>query len=648
MRTNFWLTISIVFFFMMSIMAQVPSKISYQAIIRNAEGQLVKNSNIGIRIQILKNSEFGAAVFVESHLTKTNDYGLVDLMIGNGNPVLGSLQSIQWGEGPYFIKNETDINGGNNYSIVGISELLSVPYALYAANGGVPGIQGPKGDQGVQGPRGEQGIPGPQGPKGDAGKDGAGVSIVGNVPDVSHLNPNYTGKIGDLIIATDTGIGYVWDGLNWVHVGQIQGERGPQGQPGPKGNDGTAGMQGPQGQKGDTGPQGLKGDTGPQGPQGNQGLTGPQGLQGDKGDTGAQGPQGIQGLKGDIGPAGPQGPQGPQGPPGASQWSQNGPKIYYNAGNVGIGTGNPEASLEVKGDLGLVDFSGVRKIYLSDLGYMIINGENGNPNFVFSYTTADPNNPAMSLTDDLGEPKVNLGVSNKKGYTDFYGPNGKLNVKIGAVSTNQNWGWLGVYDDKGDVKVMNTMTNSGSGSMSFFGANNSTNILLTHLNGYPDNGFISVHNSSGAGKAGMYVNASGQGQLYADVKNFKMDHPTDKNSAIWYASVEGPEAGAYDRGVASLVNGRTFIEYSDHFKMVINSSTVTVHLSPHSTDTYGLAVVQKTETGFWVQETKNGNGNFSFDWEVTGIRKGYENYQVIRGNESAMPALPGEIDSIKK
>jgi hypothetical protein len=551
MKTNFWLTLAFLFLSIF-VIAQIPSKISYQAIARNSNGDLVKNSNIGIRIQILKDSEFGAAVFVESHVTKTNDNGLINIAIGNGNVILGTLSDIKWGEGSYFIKNEIDLKGGTNYTITGVSELLSVPYAFYALNGGVPGPQGPKGDVGIQGIRGEQGAQGPQGPKGDPGKDGTGVAIVGSVPTASQLNPAYNGKIGDLFIALDSGIGYVWDGISWIQVGSIKGDKGLQGPQGPKGNDGPVGPIGLQGPKGDIGPQGPQGDVGPQGPQGDQGLTGPQGPQGDKGDKGPQGPQGIQGLKGDTGPAGPAGTQGPQGPAGTSQWSQSGNNIYYNGGNVGVGTNNPLSTLEIKGDLGIVDNSGMDKIFLSDLGFMTINGENGNPNYVFSYTTADPDNPVMALVDDLGNTKIDMGISNGKGYTDFFGPNGKLNVRIGSLSTNHNWGWLGIYDDLGDPKVFSTMTNDGAGAVTLRGANNSPNILMSHLSGYPNNGFIGVYNSTGIQKAGMYVNASGQGQIFADVKNFRMDHPEDNNKSIWYASLEGPEAGAYDRGTANL------------------------------------------------------------------------------------------------
>ena len=135
----------------------------------------------------------------------------------------------------------------------------------------------------------------------------------------------------------------------------------------------------------------------------------------------------------------------------------------------------------------------------------------------------------------------------------------------------------------------------------------------------------------------MYVNASGQGQIFADVKNFKMDHPTDAGKSLWYASLEGPEAAAYERGTATLKDGEIFIQYTDHYKIVANTSSTTVLLTPHSADTYGLAVIEKRIDGFKVKELKNGNGNFSFDWEVKAVRKGFENYEVIRYESSFLP-----------
>lgn len=112
--------------------AQVPEEMSFQAIIRNNSDVLVTNTNIGMQISVLQDSASGIAVYVERHFPTTNTNGLVSIEIGRGTVISGSFTGIDWTNGPYFIKTETDLNGGANYTITGISQLLSVPFALHA------------------------------------------------------------------------------------------------------------------------------------------------------------------------------------------------------------------------------------------------------------------------------------------------------------------------------------------------------------------------------------------------------------------------------------------------------------------------------------------------------------------------------------
>lgn len=115
-----------------SAFAQAPNKMSYQAVIRNSSNNLVINSTIGMQISILQGSVSGTAVYVETQTPTTNINGLVSIEIGGGIVVLGGMDSINWENSPYFIKTETDPNGGSNYNILGTSQLLSVPYALHS------------------------------------------------------------------------------------------------------------------------------------------------------------------------------------------------------------------------------------------------------------------------------------------------------------------------------------------------------------------------------------------------------------------------------------------------------------------------------------------------------------------------------------
>jgi hypothetical protein len=112
--------------------AQAPQKISYQAVIRDAANNLVTSHAIGMKISILQGSATGTAVYTETQTPNTNANGLVSIEIGTGT----GFDAINWATGPFFIKTETDPTGGKNYSIVGTSQLLSTPYALYAAKAG--------------------------------------------------------------------------------------------------------------------------------------------------------------------------------------------------------------------------------------------------------------------------------------------------------------------------------------------------------------------------------------------------------------------------------------------------------------------------------------------------------------------------------
>ena len=296
-----------------SIFAQVPQKMSYQAVIRNSNDSLLISTPVGMRISLVQSSPTGTVVFSETQTATTNANGLVSLQIGMGTAVSGTFAGIDWAAGPYYVKTETDLAGGTNYTIISSNELLSVPYALFSANG-TPGPQGPQGiagtngNDGATGPQGPIGLTGPQGPQGIAGTNG---------------NDGATGPQG--IAGTNGNNG-------------ATGPQGPQGIAGTNGNDGATGPQGIQGLIGATGLQGPQGVAGTNGSSAYQvavangfigteaqwllslkGLTGAigaAGTNGTNGATGATGPVGPIGLTGATGTSGATGPQGVQGPAG--------------------------------------------------------------------------------------------------------------------------------------------------------------------------------------------------------------------------------------------------------------------------------------------------------------------------------------------
>jgi hypothetical protein len=115
----------------MTSFAQAPEKMSYQAVVRDASGVLVSDSAVGMRISILQNTTTGTAVYVETHTPTSNENGLVSIEVGTGS-TSDDFSTIDWSAGPYFIQTETDPTGGSSYTILGTSQLMSVPFALHA------------------------------------------------------------------------------------------------------------------------------------------------------------------------------------------------------------------------------------------------------------------------------------------------------------------------------------------------------------------------------------------------------------------------------------------------------------------------------------------------------------------------------------
>ena len=203
---------------------QAPEGFKYQAVVRDAGTTILNNQAVGMRMTIQQGSIGGTTVYQETFAPTTNAYGLVNLEIGSGTVVSGDFTTIDWSAGPYFIETAVDITGGTSYTVMGTSQLMSVPYALYAKYAENPGPQGPAGNDGAVG---ATGATGPQGP---AGNDGA------------------------------------------------VGATGPQGTQGPAGNDGAVGATGPQGPQGPAGNDGAVGATGATGPQGPAGADGQGGV----------------------------------------------------------------------------------------------------------------------------------------------------------------------------------------------------------------------------------------------------------------------------------------------------------------------------------------------------------------------------------
>lgn len=394
---------------------QVPQQFSYQAVVRDENGQILKNEKISVRITLLKDSASGETVYQEKHEPSTDANGLFSIQIGASKLNAGDFSKIDWSTGIYYVLSEIDLKGGSNYSISGSSQLLSVPYALYAGNS-AKGEKGDKGDTGLPGNDGKSGLQGDKGDKGDAGLTG---------------NDGKSGPQGDKGDKGNTGIAGN-DGKQGP-----QGDKGDKGDTGLTGNDGKQGLQGGKGDKGDTGiagndgqtgPQGDKGDKGDTGLTGNDGKQGPQGEKGDKGDTGEPGndgktgAQGEKGDKGDTGVAGNDGQPGPQGEKG----DKGDTGIPGNDGKTGA-----QGDKGDKGDTGLPGNDGKQGPQ----------GEKGDT----GASGASGNDGQIGPQGDKGD-KGDTGIAGNDGQTGLKGEKGDK----GDAGPAGNDGKQGAQGDKGD------------------------------------------------------------------------------------------------------------------------------------------------------------------------------------------------------
>ena len=176
---------------------------------RDAGNMIVTNQAVGLQIVILQGGLGGIPVYTEEFSSSTNGYGLLNIEIGTGT-TLDDFSTIDWANGPFFIETSTDLTGGASYTVMGASQMMSVPYALYAKTSG-------------------SSIPGPQG--------------------------------SDGVSAYDTWISLGNVGTETDFINSLTGPQGLAGQDGIDGVAGAQGLTGPTGPQGMTGVKGAKGDT---------------------------------------------------------------------------------------------------------------------------------------------------------------------------------------------------------------------------------------------------------------------------------------------------------------------------------------------------------------------------------------------------
>ena len=501
-----------------SSLGQAPEGFKYQAVVRDAGNATINNQAVGIRMTIFQGSIGGTTVYSETFATYTNAYGLVNVQIGNGSVLSGTFSNIDWANGPFIMETAIDVTGGTNYSVMGSSQLLSVPYALYAktsGNGlgpvGPQGIQGPAGLDGTNGTNGIDGIDGATGPQGPAGLNGTDGT---------------NGTNGISAYQTWLGLGNVGTETDFINS-----LTGPQGIQGTAGNDGAIGPQGPAGSNGTNGQRAYE-------------IAVTNGYIGTEAQwlTSLQGATGATGLLANGSVAG----NTPYWD--GTSWITNSSNIFNNGGNVGIGTLTPTEKLEVAGNMTLNGT--LNNMRVGNIG-------TGSGNVVFGGN-------AFNLSSNGDD---NTAIGNSAMANSVTGNN---NVAVGAYAMGSNasghtnvavgWGAL-VYNTVG-------IQNNAVGWLAL--QSNTTGSQNTAIGNQSDVAFGNLNNATAIGHAAI-VDASNKIQLgntdvslvnssgYYQGSGFKTPTGTSAQYLMADGSVSsgstGPQGPAGQGGVTTAGSG---------------------------------------------------------------------------------------------
>lgn len=571
--------------------AQAPQKMTYQAVVRNSSNNLVVSSPIGMRVSILEGSATGTPVYVETHTATTNANGLATVKIGGGTVVSGTFSGIDWSTGTYFVKTETDITGGTNYTIAGTSELLSVPYALYAENAGVAGPQGP------------------------IGATGNGISSTVNNGDGTYTF-NYT------------------DGSSFT----TSDLTGPQG---PAGNDGLDGATGPMGPQG---PAGLDGATGPMGPQGPTGLTGPAGPV-----AGAD----TQIIFNNAGAAGAS--ANLTWNDATSTLNVTGKTVTNNLNLASAaGSGTRYLTTDNNGDISAVAFPGITgsgnagyhtkwtatgtlvNSMIQDNGTSVsvnyplqansqlyvyrqqITANGDGQSTIYGYRDRNNQNVGASY----GQNGSNTGVTGMSFWGDDYsfGVGGwnfndfsRTGGVVGGEIYGNYWGSLG-------YKAASTVTYGVYGSNAM--GSGTGYLPSTEVIGVGGGFFGSMIGSITKGdiigqlNAGELFASYNSGNTYTTGKNIELVKTGEASTPVY--AVTSVEAKIYNSGTAQLVNGQAYIAFDNQYKTLLGENPV-VTVTPNG-NCNGVYIASVDKNGFLVKEMNNGNNTVAISWISIGNR----------------------------
>lgn len=631
-----------------STQAQAPAKFNYQGIARTSAGQPLASQAVAMRISIMDGSATGTLVYRETQSAVTNAYGLYNVAIGGGTADSGTMAAIDWSVGEKYIKVELDPAGGTAYQDLGTSQLLSVPYAMYATSG----TPGPVGPAGPQGPIGNDG---PVGPAGATGPVGA------------------TGPAGPV---------------------------GPQGPTGLTGLTGPVGPQGPVGPAGPIGPTGLTGATGATGPAGATGAAGPAGPQGPAGSANVSGTTNT--IMKFTGPT----------TGGNSQLTDDGTsvgvatgtlspniKFQVTAGSIsntirGTLTGTPATSIATAGSIygesttgiGVIGVSGTQNgVYGLSTGTLggTVGVATGTGNGIWGVATG----AGVAGFFDGGVTGRGIVVSTGSSGFGTSTPTGRLYVTQpatpvpaidtfaaitgysytsqgclkGGVFGNYNGSNYGVgvqgtgYNGVNNQEA-NTIFGVGNQDLGVYGSANTAGVMGASIGGIGVVGYnknASFAATTGIGNTyGVYGNAqtvggatvpnvrygiygfatgattnyagyfSGNVQITGSIAKgsgtFKIDHPTDpENKYLYHSFVESPDMmNIYNGNITTDANGYATVKLPDYFDAL--NKDFRYQLTVIGTFAQAIVSEEISNDKFIVQTNAP---NVKVSWQVTGVRK---------------------------
>lgn len=274
-------------------------------------------------------------------------------------------------------------------------------------------------------------------------------------------------------------------------------------------------------------------------------------------------------------------------------------------------------------------------------GGLIFLGGNGNMNVLLDSTeghgfTGSANDGSVTLGNSDGARRAEMMLlSGGEGYLGLYGPNGSMNALITSRYGDRDHGYLGVTDSSGYGTVAMMTMEGEFGYVATYGSNGETNVSVTAHGSSDNHGYVSVDDAGGNPEAGMYVDSFGNGVLFSDLKSTIVPHPTNEKQLIVYSSTESPEPAIQCRGVASLEQGFAAIDLPDHFAAMAVPGSVTVHLTPASSDSQGLAIESISEDRIDIRELGAGTGTYNVHYLVMARRRGFEKYQPLVDKDAA-------------